>query len=184
MTEGRSASAGHGIVRRMLRAALLESELYEEVEVDGRATRQAFGVVALSALAAGVGGLEHRGLLPIAGYALIALAGWWIWAAVTYWIGTRLLPGPETEADLGQLLRTIGFSSAPGVLRILGLVSPIAGWIFLASTLWMLIAMVVAVRQALDYATTSRALAVCAIGFPIYALILVTSMLLLGPWPL
>jgi len=184
MSEGQGSTAGRGLVRRMLRAALLERELYEEVERDRRATRQAFGVVALSALAAGVGGLEHAGLLAIAGYALIALAGWWIWAAVTYLIGTRLLPGPETEADLGQLLRTIGFSSAPGVLRILGLFSPVAGWVFLASTLWMLIAMVVAVRQALDYATTPRALAVCAIGFPIYALILATSLLLLGPWPL
>ena len=168
----------------MLRAALLDRELYEEVEADPSATRQAFAVVLLSAVAAGLGGLEHRGVPSIVGYTLIALAGWWIWAYVTYVIGTRLLPGPETQADVGQLLRTIGFSSAPGVLRIFALVPPVGAQVFLASTIWMLIAMVIAVRQALDYASTARAIAVCAVGFPIYALILAASMLLLGPWPL
>lgn len=168
----------------MLRAALLDWELYEEVEADPSATRQAFAVVLLSAVAAGLGGLEHRGAPSIVGYTLIALAGWWIWAYVTYLIGTRLLPGPETQADVGQLLRTIGFSSAPGVLRVFALVPTVAGPVFLASTIWMLVAMVIAVRQALDYASTARAIAVCAVGFPIYALILAASMLLLGPWPL
>src|SRR5262249_40708587 len=81
-------------------------------------------------------------------------------------------------------LRTIGFSSAPGILRMLALFDPLAGPIFLLCTLWMLAGMVVAVRQALDYSSTLRALAVCAIGFPIYAAILVVTLLLLGPWPL
>jgi len=167
----------------MLRAALLDAELYEEVEADRGATVQACSVVVLSAVAAGIGGIEYHGVLTILGYTLAALAGWWIWAYVAYLIGTRLLPGPETQADPGELLRTIGFSSAPGVLRILALISPIASAVFLACTVWMLIAMVVAVRQALDYPGTLRAVAVCAIGFPIYAATLALSMLLLGPWP-
>jgi hypothetical protein len=69
------------------------------------------------------------------------------------------------------------------VLRILALISPIAGAVFLVCTVWMLVAMVVAVRQALDYSGTARAVAVCAIGFPLYAAIQAMSMLLLGPWP-
>lgn len=171
------------IYRRMLRAALLDAELYEEVEADRGATGQACLVVVLSAVAAGIGGIEHHGVLAILGYTLAALAGWWIWAYVAYLIGTRLLPVPETQADPGELLRTIGFSSTPGVLRILALISPIAGAVFLVCTAWMLVAMVVAVRQALDYSGTARAVAVCAIGFPIYAATLALSMLLLGPWP-
>jgi len=75
-------------------------------------------------------------------------------------------------------------SEATGTLRILALFAPIAGAIFLICTIWMLVAMVIAVRQALDYRTTARAIAVCALGFPIYALILAVSLLLLGPWPL
>jgi hypothetical protein len=172
------------IFRRMLRAALLDAELYEEVEADRGATGQAFFVVVLSALAAGIGGLEHHGLSATLGYTLAALAGWWIWAYAAYLIGARLLPGPETQTDPGELLRTLGFSSAPGVLRVLALVSPIAAAVFLVCTVWMLAAMVVAVRQALDYTGNARAIAVCAIGFPIYAATLALSMLLLGPWPL
>jgi uncharacterized membrane protein YhaH (DUF805 family) len=95
----------------------------------------------------------------------------------------RLRPGPETQADPGELLLTIGFSNAPGVLRVLAVVSPITGAVFLVGTVWMLVAMVVAVRQALDYTGSAR-VAVCAIGFPIYAATLALSMLLLGPWPL
>lgn len=172
------------ILRRMLRAALLEPALYEEVEADRGATRQACLVVVLSAVAAGIGGLERHGVLAILGYTLAASVGWLIWAYVAFWIGTRLLPGPETHADPGQLARTLGFSSAPGILRVFALVSPIASAVFLVSTLWMLVAMVVGVRHALDYSSNWRALAVCAIGFPVYAAVLALSMLLLGPWPL
>jgi hypothetical protein len=170
------------LARRMLGAALLDADTYEEVEADRGSTGQAALVVLLSALAAGIGSIENGGLAGIGWQALAALVGWW--AYITYFLGTRLLPGPETEADHGELLRTIGFSSAPGLLRVLGLVSVIAGPVYLVCTLWMLVAMVVGVRQALDYSGTGRAIAVCALGFPVYALTLVVSLLLLGPWPL
>jgi hypothetical protein len=51
---------------------------------------------------------------------LAALLGWLIWAFLTWLIGTKLLPEASTEADIGQLMRTIGFASAPGILRVLG----------------------------------------------------------------
>ena len=63
------------------------------------------------------------------------------------------------------------------------MIPPIAGVVFLVSTLWMMVAMVVAVRQALDYRGTGRAIAVCAIGFPIYVIPLAASLLVLGAWP-
>jgi hypothetical protein len=184
MTEPKAVAHVRGIWRRMLRAALLDTALYEEVEADRGATLQAFLVVVLSAVAAGIGGLEHRGALEILGYTVAATAGWLIWAYVAYLIGTHVISHPETRADPGQLARTLAFSSAPGVLRVFGLVSPIASAVFLVSTIWMLVAMVVAIRHALDYSSTWRALAVCAIGFPIYAATLALSMLFLGPWPL
>jgi hypothetical protein len=171
------------MLRRMLRAALLDADLYEEVEADRGATGQAFLVVLISAVAAGIGSLDNSGLPGILWSSVAALAGWYVWAYVTYFIGTRLLPTQDTVADHGELLRTIGFSSAPGVLRVLALIPPIAGVVFLVSTLWMMVAMVVAVRQALDYRGTGRAIAVCAIGFPIYAVLLAASLLVLGAWP-
>ena len=171
------------MIDRMLRAALLDAEAYEEVEADAGANGQALAVVVASALAMGVGSIANSGLSGILWHTLVATIGWYVWAYVTYFIGVRLLPTPHTVADHGELLRTIGFSSSPGVLRVLMLVPSLSIWVFLACGLWMLVAMVVAVRQALDYTSTTRAVAVCAIGFPIYALTLVLSVLVMGPWP-
>ena len=170
-------------VGRLVGAALLRSETYEQVEADRSATLQSGVVVALSAIAAGIGSFENGGLRGVAWGMLAALVGWYLWAYVTYWIGTRWLPGPETSADHGELLRTIGFSSAPGILRALGAVGGLGGILYVVCGLWMLMTMVVAVRQALDYRSTGRAIAVCAIGFPIYVAILVVTLLLTGPWP-
>lgn len=169
---------------RLLRSALLHAETYEEVEADTSAGRQAFLVIVLSGAAVGVGGIANSGPEGILIQAAVAVVGWWIWAYATYFIGTRLLPTPETSADPGQLLRTIGFSGAPGILRFIMIVPMLAFPAFVVGTLWELVAMVVAVRQALDYTSTLRAIAVCAIGFPLYALPLIASVLFLGPWPM
>jgi len=174
----------HSVVQRMIGAARLDAAIYEEVEADRSATGQAFLVVLLASAAAGIGAIEDRALSGILWQAIHGLVLWYVWAYITFWIGTRLLPSAETSADHGELLRTIGFSSAPGVLRALGVITPIAGPVFVICTLWMLVAMVVAVRQALDYQSTLRAVAVCAIGFPVYALGMMVSILLLGPWPI
>ncbi len=169
--------------RRVIRASLLDAKIYEEVEADSGAGAQALAVVVLSAVAAGIGSIANSGLAGIFWHTLVAVIGWYVWAYVTYWIGTRLLPSSETVADHGELLRTIGFSSAPGILRIFMLVPLLASPVLVLSSLWMLVAMVVAVRQALDYSGTWRAVAVCSIGFPIYAAALLLSILMLGPWP-
>ena len=172
-----------GFTTRILRAALLDTNTYEEVEADTTANWQALAVVVLAALAMGIGSVENSGISGIFWHTLVAVAGWYVWAFVTYFIGTRLLPTSDTVADHGELLRTIGFSSGPGILRVLMIFPPLSLWVFGISTLWMLVAMVVAVRQALDYTSTLRAIAVCAIGFPIYVLSVLLSIVVLGPWP-
>ncbi len=176
--------------RRVIGAARLDAATYEEVEHDRSATLPAGLVVVVSAAAAGLGAIHNHGLAGILWHTVAAFVGWHLWAFTTLLIGTRLLPHTDTEADHGQLLRTIGFSSAPGILRVVGIVEPLAGPVFLLTGAWMLVAMVVAVRQALDYRApggarggTGRAIAVCALGFPIYAVVLMSSLLLLGPWP-
>ena len=179
-----SARGPAAVASRMWRAARLEAALYEEVEADRGATRQAFCVVALAALCAGIGSFPLAGLSGVALIALAALVGWHAWAWTTWWIGTRVLPGPHTVADPFELLRTLGFSSSPGVLLALGVLEPLAGPVFVVCGIWMLVGMVVAVRQALDYGSTLRAVAVCALGFGIYALLLALALLFVGPWPL
>ena len=102
---------------------------------------------------------------------LASLLGWFIWAGLIYLVGTKILPGPKTQADVGQLLRTIGFAATPGVLGILGVLPLIGGLVLFVASLWQLATMVVAVRQALDYEGTGRAIAVCLIGFVVYVLV-------------
>jgi hypothetical protein len=165
---------------RMLRAAKLDVALYEEVEADRDATVQAMTVVVLAAVAAGIGSLGSGSVSSIVTGTIIALVSWLVWAFLTYFIGTRLLPEPQTSADYGELLRTIGFASAPGVIRVFGIVPGVGFLFFLAAGIWMLIAMVIAVRQALDYTSTLRAVGVCLIGWLVQVVILILAAPLLG----
>jgi hypothetical protein len=157
---------------RIIRAAKLDPNLYEEVEADEGAMGQAVAVVVLSAVAAGIAAVGEGGLGGIVMRTLVALVAWCLWAFVTYLIGTKLLPEPQTESNYGELLRTLGFASAPGLIRVIGIVPGLGGIVFSIAGLWMLVAMVIAVRQALDYESTWRAIAVCAIGFIAYSIIM------------
>ena len=165
---------------RIIRAAKLDVNLYEEVEADKGAMRQAMGVVVLSSIAAGVGIIGRGGFGGILIGTVAALIGWYVWAYLIYLIGTKLLPEPQTKADHGELLRTIGFSSSPGLIRVLGIIPGLGGVVFLVASIWMLVAMVIAVRQALDYNNTLRAVGVCAIGWIIQTAILVLLFSALG----
>jgi len=165
---------------RILRAAKLDANLYEEVEADTGAMRQAMGVVVLSSIAAGIGSIATGGLGGILMGTIAALIGWYVWAFLTYYIGTKFLPEPQTRADLGELLRTIGFSSSPGLIRVLGIIPGLGGVVFIVASIWMLVAMVIAVRQALDYESTLRAVGVVVIGWIIQALIFMLLFSILG----
>lgn len=151
--------------QRMIGAARLDVRTYEEVEADASALPQAMAVVVLSSIALGLGGIAHRGVLGLVTGTIGDLIGWFVWALLTYLIGTKLLPEPQTSSSIGELLRTIGFAASPGVLRIFGAIPVIGRLILFVVSIWMLIAMIVAVRQALDYRSTWRAVGVCIIGW-------------------
>ena len=158
-------------VNRIIRACKLDINLYEEVEADKSATFQAAGVVVLSSLAAGVGALS-LGASNFLMAPLLSLASWYVWAYLIYFIGAKFFPETTTEADHGQLLRTIGFSSAPGLIRVFGFIPDLMSIAFIAAGIWMLVAMVIAVRQALDYQSTWRAVGVVVTAFLIQSIIL------------
>ena len=162
---------------RIIRAAMLDSNLYEEVEADKSAQGQAMAIVVLASIAAGIGLYKTGGFNGIITGTMASLIGWYVWAYLTYFIGTKFLPEPQTEADLGELLRTIGFASSPGLLRVFYFIPGVGVPIYLISSLWMLVAMIIAVRQALDYNSTLRAIGVCVIGyaFQIFFLVLIFS---------
>ncbi len=168
------------LTERMLGAAKLDVATYEEVEADVTATPQAMLVVVLASLAAGVGLWREVGVGGLLVTTLISLIGWYAWAFVTFFVGTRFLPGAQTQADVGQLLRPIGFSATPGLIRVLGVVPGLNLFVSLVAALWMLVAMVVAVRQALDYESTGRAVAVCLIGWVVNVVVMLVVAAMLG----
>lgn len=157
---------GGTYLRRLMGAAALDAATYEEVERDETATPQAFATVILSGLACGVGTTGFGGTpRSVAFVGAIALLTWGIWAIITFEIGVRLMPRPETRSDVGELLRTIGFATAPGGVLVLGAFPGVTIPVFALTAIWMLSAMTIAVRQALDLGSTARALAVCGLGW-------------------
>ncbi len=166
---------------RVIGAAKLDVRIYEEVEADKGALGQAMSVVVLQSIAAGIGAIGREGLPGLIGGIIGGLIGWFLWAFVIYLIGTKVLPEPQTRSDMGELLRTIGFASAPGLLLVLGAIPGILGaLISLGIGIWMLVAMVVAVRQALDFKSTGRAVGVCLLGWLAYVFVVVALAILFG----
>lgn len=165
---------------RIVRAAKLDVHLYEEVEADRGALGQAALVVVLSSLAAGVGGAAEGGIPGLLVLALAALAGWFIWAWLIWIIGTKLLPEPQTSADTGEMMRTLGFAASPGLIRFLGIIPVLAVIVNIIAGIWMLVATIIAVRQALDYRSTWRAVGVCLVGWIVQILVLAVVFAALG----
>jgi hypothetical protein len=149
---------------RLIGALLLQPQAYEAVEADEGATGQAALVVVLGTVAAAVGGVRGGPAGVLVAIA-VALLGWAAFAYITYLIGTRLLPSSATQADWGQLLRVLGFASAPRLFLLLGVVPVLGIIVSLVVAVWVLVAAVQALRAALDYESWLRAAAVAFLGW-------------------
>jgi hypothetical protein len=146
----------------------LNPAVFEEIEADTSANAQAFGVVVIASVAAGLGGGLVGGLGGMVTDTLGAVVGWVMWAGVTYVLGARLMPEPETRTDMGELLRVIGFSYAPNMFSLFGAIPIIGILVRSVVAFWLLATTVLAVRQALDYRSTWRAFAVVVCGWLIF----------------
>jgi hypothetical protein len=159
------------LVQRMIGASMLNVATYEEVEADRTATGQAATVVAIVAVASGIGA-AGGGIGAIVLSVIGAFVGWLIWSGITYLVGTRLFGG---TADWGELLRTIGFAQAPGVLNVLGIIPFLGGLVGFAVAIWILIAGIIAIRQALDVSTGKAVLTAIVSWIPLFILQLVVG---------
>jgi len=157
--------------QRVTGVLMLDANTFEEIEADKSANGQAFAVVIVASLAAGIGVGILLGPIAVIRETLAALIGWVMWAGVTYFIGTKLLPEPQTRTDMGELLRVIGFGYAPTVFGFFGFIPFLGRIIQVAVAFWVLAATVVAVRQALDYRSTGRAFLVVIIGWLFFVII-------------
>ena len=162
----------------VFRAIKIDVDLYEEVERDKSATFQAGLVVVLSSMAAGVGALQ-LGASNFLIAPVLSLISWYVWAYIIYFVGVKLFPDKNTKSDHGELLRTIGFSSAPGLIRIFGITPDLMTVTFIGSAFWMLACMVVGVRAALDYTSLWRALGVVIVSWIFQAILLLIILTLM-----
>jgi len=157
--------------QRIKGALVLDVNTFEEIEADATANGQALVVVVAASVAAGLGTWFLLGTLGVIRETVAALIGWVMWAAVTYVIGTRLLPEPQTRTDMGELLRVIGFAYAPNLFTFFAFIPGLGVAVRTVVAFWLLGATVVAVRQALDYTSTARATAVVLIGWLFFVVI-------------
>jgi hypothetical protein len=170
MNEGPASppATHHSFVERVMGALRLNATTYAEVEHDPESMAQAAGVVALASVAVAIGTPGGGGVI---GATIGGLLGWLVSAGVLWLVGVYIL---KHTSDYVELLRTIGFASAPQILMVIGIIGPIAGIAAVVVFFWGLAAYVVAAREALDV-TTARAVAICLVAF---ALKIITVLLL------
>jgi hypothetical protein len=166
------------LFNRVYRSIKIDPEVYDEVQKDKNATLPAAIVVVISSLAAGIAaqqlGATNFILAPI-----LSLFSWFVWAYIVYFVGVKLFPDPKTKTTHGALLRAIGFSSAPGIIRVFGFTPELMTVTFIGSALWMLACMVVAVRQTLNFKSLWKALGVVIMSWFVQAFALICILALM-----
>jgi hypothetical protein len=154
-------------IRRFIGVLVLDAGAFEEIEADRHAGMQSVIVVLMVCAAGGFAafGLGLAGLAGFVSGAVVALGAWLVWVAVVATIGTLMLPEQQTRSDLPELLRVLGFASAPAVFLGFAAMPATAPLIVVMSITWTIAASVIGVRQALDYRSMPRAIAVCVVSW-------------------
>ena len=160
-------------LNRIYRSIKIDPEVFDEVKKDKNATLSAAIVVLLSSSATGIGA-AHLGMFNFFLAPALSLVSWFVWAYIVYFVGVKLFPDLKTKTTQVALLRTIGFSTAPGIIRIFGLNADLMTVMFIGSSFWMLACMVVAVRQTLNYKSLWKALGVVIITWFIQVFVLIS----------
>ena len=162
---------------RVLRSIKIDPDVYDEVQKDKTATLSAAIVVVISSLAAGIAA-KQLGASSFIFAPILSLLSWFVWAYIVYFVGVKLFPDPKTKTTHAALLRAIGFSSAPGIIRVFGLTPELMTVTFIGSALWMLACMVVAVRQTLNFKSLWKALGVVIMSWFVQAFALISILAL------
>lgn len=167
------------LFKRFIGVLALDSGTFEEIEADHRAGMQSVAVVMLVCLAGGLAaiGLGSAGVPGFAAGVVVALGAWLVWATSITTLGTVVLAEPATKSELNEILRVLGFAAAPGVFIAFAALQPVAAPVVVVVTAWTIAASVIAVRQALDFRSTWRAIAVC-IAAGLLSLVVVWSVLM------
>jgi hypothetical protein len=153
--------------RRFIGVLVLDATAFEDVEADSHAAMQSVAVVMLACLGGGIAvvGLGGASLLGFLAGAVIVLGAWLMWVTAVAALGTITFAEANTASNLKELLRTLGFAAAPGVFLAFAAMRAAAPFVVALVSIWMIAAAVLGLRQALDYRSTTRAIAVSAVGW-------------------
>lgn len=167
---------------RMVGAMQGSAATFEEIERDQSAMGQAVTVIVIAGVAALIGNIFRAGISAGVIAMIISLIGYAVWAVVVTIVGTKLMPEPTTKADFSETFRTIAFAASPGVFNVLAIIPFLGPLLSFLISLWSLVIMVIAIRVALDYSNTGRAIIVAIIGFIVYwiAVAVIMTPILLG----
>ena len=164
-------------LNRIYRSIKIDPDVFDEVQKDKKATIAAGIVVVISSLAAGIGA-SQLGAVNFFLAPALSLITWFVWAYIVYFVGVKLFPDPKTKTTHTALLRSIGFSSAPGIIRVFGFNEDLMTVTFIGSAFWMLASMVVAVKQTLNYKSLWKSLGVVIIAWFVQAFLLISILAL------
>ena len=152
---------------RMLRAAQLDATLFEEVENDRAATAQALAVVGIVSVAIGFGSIDvgvDFSVDALIGGTVLGLAGWVVWAGITYGLATTILRGKRNEADFAAVVRSLAFAQSVGAFRFFGFVGQVGDLVIWVVFLWQFLAVVESARELFDYESNKRLFGVVLMG--------------------
>ena len=164
-------------IKRIMRAIMLDREFYKEAEADTSLNQEALMIVIIVSVIGAIGSFFSSLMAQNFGQAILAffvsavvgVANYYIWSYVTYFIGTNMFKG---DAEPGELLRVLGYASAPRLLSLLGFI-PCIGWLIsLAGGIWSLVAGFFGVQEALDLDTTETLVTIVLGGL---AILIVTA---------
>ena len=158
-------------LNRIYRSIKIDPTVYDEVQKDKGATVSAAIVVVISSLAAGLAA-KQSGMGSFIFAPILSLASWFVWAYIVYFVGVKLFPDSKTKTTQFAILRAIGFSTAPGIIRVFGFNEDLMTVTFIGSSFWMLVCMVVAVKETLNYKSLWKSFGVVIISWFVQAFFL------------
>lgn len=181
------------MIQRMIGAAFFNRQTYEEIEQDQGALGQAIAVVLFVTLCGIIGGAVSglfgdvsavKIIVGAIGGLVFGIIRWALWVTVMYWVGGRMLRTSDTQTSWGELGRVMGFAYTPGVLSVLVFIPGIGPLFPFIGFCWTLAAVIVAVRQAMDFESIGRAIGVvllsAVIGFIPWIIIKIIEWSVLG----
>jgi hypothetical protein len=171
-------------ISRMIDAAKLDSSLFEELINDPTTQGQSVWVVAIFAMATGFGLFSRAGALAVNSCLVTTFFAWYFWSFTLYFAGTYLFRDAGKKADRKTVMRVMAFASAPGILRLLGVIPQTSVILFIVTSVWIIAASVMGIKMAFEIPTTGKVLLLCAgawlLAFLVQFLLLVTIFSALG----